>query len=1011
MVRVASPTFVGRAAELAALDDALDAAMQGQTTTVLIGAEPGIGKTRLLQTWNERAVRRGARLAAGSCLDVGETGPAYIAVVEALRDLLGGLDPTAQERLVGPDRTILSRIVPELGSELELEAILQEGPSLSQARLFDRLADVFLRATEAGPVIVELEDIHWADRSSQAFLLYLVEVSRGANLLLIATYRPEAAQSDGAFATTLAQLLRRARVMTMALAPFNEDELREQLTGIIGAPPSASLLAAIHARSEGNPLFAEELAASSDPSVALPASVAAATAMKLEGVSDDARAVLRIASVVGRTAGYGVLRKASGLEDETLARALREAVRAGLIEPSHVGEAYRFHHALLQDAIYDETLPGERRRLHGVVARALSADPDRPTNDAALAPQLARHWFEAGNYERAFRASLEAAAAAERQSAYAEAAAHFERALDLWGRAGEAPSRVSRADTLERAARATFFAADFARSVALGHSALDELGPTPDRRQQIRVLHLLERAEYRALIDPPSAMFALAALNPEGLDATDRIIVESYRALVLEYRGRLADALEIARPLVAQARANGGFRARAQAAMVLAGLLRWTDPAAAIELLETLRPEAAAVGDDVHLTDSAVATARIMLDGGLYERLIATVPAAIAVAGRTGLGRWARPELRYSLAHGFLLLGQLAQSLEQVDLALADLPTGRIRDLLETVAALAATATGDFVAAAEHLEAARGPNPTSEDELGRGVLATARAQLALAERRYDDVKRIVEATAPRVLASGGYTDMTNTIWSMAEVGLAAVAEQAEQARAAGDAAGHSLAAATIRIQGWVDEARRQREAAGLPELVAHDGSEAMIAGHIARIEDRDELAVWAAAAEQFPGRSVEALTAVYRQAEAMLAAGLPRADVQAVVRGAHAAAADIGAKPLAGRFEALAQRARITLGAPEARLDPEELPGTAVESRSPGYVTLRKRGLSDREIEVLSLVAAGFSNGQIGKRLFISPKTASVHVTHILTKLDASTRTEAATIGVRLGLPELDLDG
>src|SRR4029453_7922902 len=116
MVRVASPTFVGRAAELAALDEGLDAAAQGQTTTILIAGDPGVGKTRLLQTWNDRALQRGARIAAGSCLDLGESGPAFTAVVEALRELLGGLDPKDEEALVGPDRTVLARVLPPLGS-------------------------------------------------------------------------------------------------------------------------------------------------------------------------------------------------------------------------------------------------------------------------------------------------------------------------------------------------------------------------------------------------------------------------------------------------------------------------------------------------------------------------------------------------------------------------------------------------------------------------------------------------------------------------------------------------------------------------------------------------------------------------------------------------------------------------------------------------------------------------------------------------------------------------------
>jgi DNA-binding CsgD family transcriptional regulator len=244
------------------------------------------------------------------------------------------------------------------------------------------------------------------------------------------------------------------------------------------------------------------------------------------------------------------------------------------------------------------------------------------------------------------------------------------------------------------------------------------------------------------------------------------------------------------------------------------------------------------------------------------------------------------------------------------------------------------------------------------------------------------------------------------------VALATTAEEAERARAAGDREGNeSLASATVAIQGWVAEARRQREAAELPPAFGEAGYEALIAGHVARIEGRDEPDLWATAAEAFPPRSVEALTARYRQVEAMLAARAPRDDVRAVAVDAYTAAVDIGARPLAGRFEALARRARIPLRAVDAAAAPQEVPGTPDDVSAPGSAALRKRGLSDREIEVLTLVAAGFSNGDIGDRLFISAKTASVHVTHILNKLDVSTRTEAATIGVRLGLPEVEARG
>jgi DNA-binding CsgD family transcriptional regulator len=190
--------------------------------------------------------------------------------------------------------------------------------------------------------------------------------------------------------------------------------------------------------------------------------------------------------------------------------------------------------------------------------------------------------------------------------------------------------------------------------------------------------------------------------------------------------------------------------------------------------------------------------------------------------------------------------------------------------------------------------------------------------------------------------------------------------------------------------------------------LGQDGLEFLIAGHVARIEGRDEIGPWIAAADFFQPRSIWSLTARYRQAEAMLAARVPRDQVAEVMGPAYAVAIEIGARPLADQFEALARRARIELPSPVIDVEASDggHPVGADDEPSAGHVALRNRGLSDREIEVLTLVAAGLSNQEIAERLFISKKTASVHVSHIFDKLGVSTRVEAATLGVRLGLQE-----
>jgi DNA-binding NarL/FixJ family response regulator len=1009
MARTASPTFVGRVAEQAALDDALDQAARGHTTTVLIAGDAGIGKTRLLQTWSEQARGRGALIATGSCLDLGETGPAYTPVVEALRELFRELGPEEEETLVGADRSVLARLVPELGRPPEIVVVDQPGSTFAQTRLFDRVVDVLQRASATSPVVLVIEDLHWADQSTQAFLLYLVEVARDLNVLVIGTYRPEAADGDPAFRSTLAQLLRRPRVATLPLAPFGEDELREQLTGILGVPPGPALLTAIHVRSEGNALFAEELAAAPDPTADLPASVAAATAVRVEGLSDDARTVLRVASVIGRTAEYGVLRVVAGLDDESLARALRESVKARLLESLHVGEAFRFRHALLQDAIYDETLPGERRRLHAAVATALSNDPDQPRVDPELAPRLARHWYEARDFPRAFLASGAAAAAAEQQSAFAEAATHYERMLQLWG-ASSGASSISRAGLLERAAWNAFLGGDLERSAAHGRAALAELETAPDDSLRIRVLDRLTWALSRLGDDAWPFVRMLAAIDPAGRPMADQVLIEMHRTSVLGVDGDWGEARRRATLLVDRVRVGDDLYLYAEAASNLSKmLLSAYDFDAALALLRPLREAAAEAGDDFTVASTDIDICDVLRESQRWEELLIAAVSAIESAGRAGLGRWARPNLRFAMALSHFEGSRLKECLEQVELVLADAPTGRVLATTELVAGLATISMGEYEEAARHLEASRMPDSNQYEELDRGWLATGRARLALAERRFDDVQRIVAATAPRVAGLDVYNPISRNAWLLAEVGLAAAAEQMDIARAADDhAAMESIAGLVPVLTGYVDQVRRRRDDSGMPVLGWMESYEGLIAAHVARILEGDDPSVWEAAAAKFPDRTVEHLTARYHQAEAMLTKRASRDQAREVMAPAHATAVDIGARPLAERFEELARRARIDLpSAPEVEAAPA--PSEPVEAAaSPGEAALRNRGLSSREIEVLTLVAAGFSNHQIAGRLFISDKTASVHVSHILDKLGVATRTEAATVGVRLGLPEVE---
>ena len=371
-------------------------------------------------------------------------------------------------------------------------------------------------------------------------------------------------------------------------------------------------------------------------------------------------------------------------------------------------------------------------------------------------------------------------------------------------------------------------------------------------------------------------------------------------------------------------------------------------------------------------------------------------------ACRVPRGSWASD----TEARALLFLGRLSESAAIVEKALLDVPADRGALVLHTLAAEVSIVRGMNDAAASHLEAARRPGASVEEENGRPYLAIVRAELARAEGRLDGARAIVDISAPRVAAMRIYVDGSEAIWQLVEIGLDATATQVEAARAAGDQERVEDARAAVgTLVRYVDDVRRQRDADGVRDTGQYRGDEALIAGHLARIEGRDDPALWSAAADAFPPRSPRGLGARYRQAEAMLANRAPRDEIAEVMSAAHAAAVEIGAGPLASRFEGLARRARIGLRVEATVAPTDEAIATSDQPPAPGSVALHKRGLSDREIEVLTLVASGLSNQNIADRLFISSKTASVHVSHILDKLGVSTRTEAATIGVRLGLP------
>jgi len=510
-----SPTFVGRAAESARLAEARDRAAAGTPTVVVVGGEAGVGKSRLVGELVASSRAAGAAVLTGGCVELGGEGLPFAPVVEALRMLARGLDGSELATAVPePAKAELARLLPELGQQ---PAGGPEPPWLdlgsAQGRLFELLLGLLERLADRRPTILVVEDLHWADRSTRNLLAYLVRNLRHGRLLLLLTYRSDELHRRHPLRPLLAELDRDRRVERLELGRFDLGEVAAQLTGILGVAPATRLVERVHARSDGNAFFVEELAAAGSAGGASAALARGAPAFgglrdtvlaRIEPLPESTRMLLRVVAAAGGRVERELLAEVAGLPAPELLAGLRAAVAERvLLVDAHDG-TYGFRHALVKEAV-DSGL------LHGRLAGALSArgaglrqaHAGHPGADPALAAELAWHWYAAHDLARALPAAVEAGLAAERSYAFAEAQHHFERALELWERAPAAPTGLDRVELLGRAAEAAANAGGTERAISLVRGALAEVDPAGD---PLRAGLLTRRlAQYLRIAGRPGA--------------------------------------------------------------------------------------------------------------------------------------------------------------------------------------------------------------------------------------------------------------------------------------------------------------------------------------------------------------------------------------------------------------------------------------------------------------------------------------------------------------------------
>jgi len=356
-----------------------------------------------------------------------------------------------------------------------------ERDDAAQGRLFEALLALFDALGREHSMLLSIEDIHWADRSTRAFLSFLARSLCNERVLVLCTYRPDELHRRHPLRPVLAELERNSAARRIELSPLNRDELREQLADILGAPPDADLLERMWARSEGNPLFTEELlAAGLDGRGGLPPTLRDALMVRIERLSEEAQELLRVLAA-GRRLDESLLADASGMETGQLRAALREVVASHIVAPGDDG-FYRFRHALLREVVHDDLLPGEHAELHLALAKALERRAEEQGTGVFLTAGIAHHYFAAGEQAAALASSVEAADAAEKVHAHGEAAALLERALELWDRVPNAAelAGMDRIDLLWWAAADHRADGDFARAETLARRALDGVNENED---------------------------------------------------------------------------------------------------------------------------------------------------------------------------------------------------------------------------------------------------------------------------------------------------------------------------------------------------------------------------------------------------------------------------------------------------------------------------------------------------------------------------------------------------
>ena len=986
MLGPSRPTpIVGRERELVTLLQSLEAAGQGQGGVVLVAGEPGIGKTRLLAEFGARARRQGWRVLSG-CASETEGVPPYLPFTEALRDYARSCPLDDLPEQLGASASDVALLVPALRERLpDLPAAAPSAPEYERYRLFESVSDLLLRIAtraETRGLLLMLDDLQWADAPSLLLLLHLALRSREAPLLLAGAYRATDLARAHPLAGVLADLHRERLSRRLALAPLSEDETLAQISALTGRPVAATVASSMQRETQGNPFFTEEVVSAlaaegrdlADPEAAfgrwaIPEGVREAIGRRLGRLSTGTNQLLQAASVLGESFGIALLKAVSGLTIEALAEALDEAVRAGLLREERDG--YAFRHALIRQTLAEEQNLPRRQRLHLRAAEAIEQVHARRL--AQHLSLLATHYRLAGaaaDPEKAITYSLQAGEQAQRVYAWEEAASHWQAATELMEESGAEPER--RADLLVR----------------LGDLIFATEWGTPRGREAL---------------EAALGLYAACGLRQQEAEVHARLGRYLATDVLTQDLPRALTHLQMARPLL-ETQPESALLGYLYTGLAAAALFTLPRESGASHLLE----RAVAIGEHLGAVD-------LQGQALAFYSLWSTYRGRLAEATACSTRAW---ELAASR-------GRLATSA-----------------LITEVAAVRSLFLGDPRAALGWVQRWLEQPAARQTASLRATFLDRKMSAHYLLGEVEAMRRLAEEPSARPRAPY-VVRMALGDWSWAGTD----AEQAaEAAQLRGDRHIHALclsrAADTLRLAGAAAAAEAAARAAlgllpgeryPLLELRYRSSLALLLAETCRPAEARAEVErcrAMVANGEDWRGPlgTVERADAATLAAEGNLAAASPRFEQalgifqqyglvweEAETRLVWGCFLFSGGKPERERAKqhfaaATAIYQRIGAGEPWIqRVQQSQARLEAHASLSPESRALSPRfpdGLSEREVEVLRLIAAGRSNQAIADELVISLNTVARHVTHIFEKTCASNRAEAGAYAVRNALLE-----